>query len=99
MNYRKGLTRITIVWLGAWGLWGWGGYQMYMDAERGYLEASAREWNFAMSYHDKMMTRGNEQISQALICGLMVPILLTIVAILAFWVCRGFKPKIAAGVN
>lgn len=95
MNYRKGLTRMAIVWTGCWGLWFWNGYEMHMRAERGLSEVKETQQDYMIDHHFEMMTRGEEMMSQALNYGLLLPFTLMIVAGLAYWVWRGFKPKMA----
>lgn len=96
MNKRKGFKRLAIVigvpYFFSWGLVGVSNYRAWLKYEPMAIEASRKHSPDAEMYWN-MSGRAYEMWGMAVWYGVIWPVIALVLAGIAFWVYRGFKPK------
>ena len=105
MNVRKGVTRLLIVWLIAWGAVGYAGWWAYDNAQRGWHDQMPKDVtaftdpfyrSLAMTFSENSRW-GLHVMAFAFWLGLALPICALLLFVVGRWIYRGFKSGAPVG--
>lgn len=92
-NWRKGFTRLALVWCGFWFVFGLLFWWIQQANEPKYLQwMREQDWTLVKMAGDNIAMAMRMQML-ALIMGVLVPLLALMFGTLGWWVFRGFIPR------